>query len=370
MIKTDIVTYVSSYALEGELIVPSAVLTSTPQEEEINLAYTPNFQLKLMDKNSYVVDDAWMSFSYSDTNYTAYMNVVNRTQDGIVTLQYNNGLTTEEIPTPEPEPQPEPVDPLDSMLTIAGPLTPDPTDSSQSIVYSQETQDVYMKSQGMTYDSDNNRYEFVPDKQFDVLTFFAPTTHIIETITFVNLDSTYKSALLQTGELRYGVVTEDGNDLIWTRTTDYDPASDMIYFLFEQIIQQVDAPMSFEEIRITMTPYVVPTEPPYFTSPIDGDQINTTIDAGTSEYTHPIELEYGDGTSIPYDITSQCVTCDNPDVTIEPTESVDENGQSYISAVYMHIQVDTAAIGNATLTYVDPDTGDTCTATFDYDIRV
>ena len=365
MIKTDIVAYVSSYALDGELIVPSAVLTSTPQEEEINLTYTPNFQLKLMDKNSYVVDDAWMSFSYADTNYTAYMNVVNRTQDGIVTLQYNNGLVVEK--TPQPEPEPEPVDPLDSVLNIAGPLTQDPEDSSYSIVYSYETQDVYIKSKGMTYDSDNNRYEFVPDDEFDVVSFFAPTTHVFETITFVNLDSTYKSALLQTGELGYGVLTEDGNDLIWTRTTDYDPTDGgWINFVFEQIIQQVGAPMSFEEIRITLTPYVVPTEPPYFTSPIDGDQINTTIDAGTSEYTHPIELEYGDGTPIPYDITSQHVTCDNPDVTIEPMEDVDENNQTYISAVYMHIQPGT---GTATLTYEDPDTGDTCTATFDYDIR-
>ena len=211
MIKTDIVAYVSSYALEGELIVPSAVLTSTPQEEEINLTYTPNFQLKLMDKNSYAVDDVLVSFSYADTNYTAHMNVVNRTQDGIVTLQYNNGLTTEEMPTPEPEPT-----------------------------------------------------------------------------------------------------------------------------------------------------------PPRFTSPADGDTITGTIDAELQEFTYPIELEYGDGTQIPYDITSTCVTCDNSDISIGYTEDADENDQSYISGV--NFSISQAGIGQATLTYEDPDTGDTCTATFDYDI--
>lgn len=241
MIKTDIVAYVSSYALEGELIVPSPVLTSTPQEEEINLTYTPNFQLKLMDKNSYVVDDAWMSFSYADTNYTAYMNVVNRTQDGIVTLQYNNGLVVEKTHNP-----------LDFMLNIAGPLTPDPEDSTQSIVYSYETQDVYIKSKGMTYDSDNNRYEFLPDDEFGVVTFFAPITHMIGSITFVDLDPTYREALLQTSINALGIVTEDGNDLIWARTTDYDPSNGLL-FDFTKVIKEHGETMTFEEIRITLT---------------------------------------------------------------------------------------------------------------------
>lgn len=241
MIKTDIVAYVSSNTLEGELIVPSAVLTSTPQEEEINLTYTPNFQLKLIDKNSYAVDDVLVSFSYADTNYTAHMNVVNRTQDGIVTLQYNNGLVVEKTHNP-----------LDFMLTIAGPLTPDPEDSTQSIVYSQETQDVYIKSKGMTYDSDHNRYEFVLDVQNAQQQYWTPITHMIGSITFVDLDPTYRDALLQTSINELGIVTEDGNDLIWTRTEDYDPANGLL-FDFTEVIKEHGETMSFEEIRITLT---------------------------------------------------------------------------------------------------------------------
>lgn len=253
MIKTDIVANVSSNTLEGELIVPSAVLTSTPQEEEINLTYTPNFQLKLMDKNSYAVDDVLVSFSYADTNYTAYMNVVNRTQDGIVTLQYNNGLTSKEIP-PQPEPEPEPVDPLDSTLTITGPLTPNSDGIFDSIVYSQETQDVYMKSKGMTYDSDNNRYEFVLDVQSAVQQYYAPITHWIESITFVDLDSTYKDALLQMTSINSGVLTEDGDGNLRWSTSGYDPVIGLEAFDFTEVIKEQRETMTFEEIRITLIP--------------------------------------------------------------------------------------------------------------------
>lgn len=99
MIKTDITAYVNSYEYSCEIIVPSVVMTSTAQDEELNLSYTPNFTLKLNDAYSYINDTVEVSFSYGDTDYTAYANVVNRNA-GVVTLQYADGLTSYVQPEP------------------------------------------------------------------------------------------------------------------------------------------------------------------------------------------------------------------------------------------------------------------------------
>ena len=100
MIKTQIQCYTNSYTFDGEIIVPSRVLTSNPQEEEFDLSYTPNFTIKLNDAYSYLNDTVELSFSYGNNEYTAYANVINRSA-GVTTLQYSYGLTTTYVePTP------------------------------------------------------------------------------------------------------------------------------------------------------------------------------------------------------------------------------------------------------------------------------
>ena len=103
MIISNVTAYVNSYEYNGEVIVPSRVLTSTPQNEELNLAYAPNFQLKLDDSYSYlnVTDTVKVRFSYGSVEYTAYADIINRSANDVVTLQYVDGLTVEEGDEPE-----------------------------------------------------------------------------------------------------------------------------------------------------------------------------------------------------------------------------------------------------------------------------
>ena len=104
MITTNITAYINSYALDGEIIVPSKVMTSTPQDEELNLTYTPNFQLKLNDSYGYFNAQCLnVDFTVDTYNYSAYMYKVNSAADGTVTVQYAGGLEQGETPEPEPE---------------------------------------------------------------------------------------------------------------------------------------------------------------------------------------------------------------------------------------------------------------------------
>lgn len=94
----DINVTINSYTLDGEIIVPSAVLTSTPQEEVLDLTKTPNFTLKINDTYSYmnIKDTVMVELSTDSYNYSSYMNVINTT-NGTVTLQYVDGLTAEDV---------------------------------------------------------------------------------------------------------------------------------------------------------------------------------------------------------------------------------------------------------------------------------
>lgn len=104
MITTNISAYIGSYALDGVIEIPSKVLTSTVQDEEINLSYTPNFQLKLNDSYGYFNAQCMkVDFTVDSYNYSAYMYKVNSAADGTVTVQYAGGLEQGETPEPEPE---------------------------------------------------------------------------------------------------------------------------------------------------------------------------------------------------------------------------------------------------------------------------
>ena len=107
MLIQEINCSVNSYTLSGEVIVPSSVLTSTKQDEVGYLEKSPNFQIKLSDTYSYmnIDDNVYVEFTNGDRNYTAYMDVVNKQQNGVVTLQYVDGLTYSDSPVP---PGPEP----------------------------------------------------------------------------------------------------------------------------------------------------------------------------------------------------------------------------------------------------------------------
>ena len=422
MIKQQITSYINSYSFNGEIVVPSQVMTSTPQEEQLNLSYSPNFTMRVEDTYSYlnVTDKVEATFTADDTQYTAYMRVLNRAGN-TVTLQYVDGLVSSDAPEPEPpapsisfiEPydgetitgqlyddggemiytvsiqmngvtlqdmvdnttcdvveigfrdiydeesgelidfqmcffdvydgsvtltyddnehdpvsvtfsaeitaaQPEP-DPLDSMLTISGPIASDSDGTYDSIVYTQETQDVYMQSAGMTYDSANDRYEFASDVQSALIKLCAPVTHTFETVTFVNLDSTYKAVFLQIGNVGYGVVTDDGDgNLIWTRTIDYDPTEGLPSFDFTQVIQQVGADMTCEEIHITMAPYVAPEpepEPQSISISISSDSPMSVGDVYTFSVTTDSSDDVTADCSYEYDDT--CLSIDGSAGTIE-----------------------------------------------------
>ena len=95
MIIENTTAYINSYAHEGQVIVPSRVMTATPQDETLDLTYSPNFTLKINDSYSYlnVTDNVYVTFDAGSYTCYAYANFINRA--GIyVTLQYTYGLTT------------------------------------------------------------------------------------------------------------------------------------------------------------------------------------------------------------------------------------------------------------------------------------
>lgn len=107
MIKLENLTFtIGEGTCEGVLTAPSAVFTSTPQEEELDLTKSPNFQITINDKGNFT-DTVEVSFTAEEVQYTANMKVINRNGNN-VTLQYVDGLTKSEAPEPEPEPEEKP----------------------------------------------------------------------------------------------------------------------------------------------------------------------------------------------------------------------------------------------------------------------
>ena len=97
MIKLENLTFtIGESEYSGDLKVPSAVLTSTPQEEELDLTKSPNFQITINDKGD-ITDTVEVSFTAEEVQYTANMNVINRNANNM-TLQYVDGLTKSEVP--------------------------------------------------------------------------------------------------------------------------------------------------------------------------------------------------------------------------------------------------------------------------------
>lgn len=98
MIKENIQININDKSFDAEIIAPSQVMTSTPQEETVDLTKSPNFVLKVQDaeKTINVTDIVEVSFSLGDYNYTANMKAYNR-GGGIIALQYDSNLTAEEV---------------------------------------------------------------------------------------------------------------------------------------------------------------------------------------------------------------------------------------------------------------------------------
>lgn len=96
MIKQEITLTIGESEYSGDLKVPSVVLTSTPQEEELDLTKSPNFQITINDQGD-ITDTVEVEFTAEEVIYTANMKVVNR-NGNFVTLQYVDGLTTEDVP--------------------------------------------------------------------------------------------------------------------------------------------------------------------------------------------------------------------------------------------------------------------------------
>ncbi|MEE3490625.1 MAG: hypothetical protein VZR10_07140 [Methanobrevibacter sp.] len=97
MIKLENIGFtIGKSEYSGDLKVPSAVLTSTPQEEELDLTKSPNFQITINDKGNFT-DTVEVSFTAEEVQYTANMKVMNR-NGNFVTLQYVDGLTAKDVP--------------------------------------------------------------------------------------------------------------------------------------------------------------------------------------------------------------------------------------------------------------------------------
>ena len=306
MIKTDITAYVNSYEYSGEIIVPSVVMTSTPQDEELNLSYTPNFQLKLNDAYSYINDMVEVSFSYGDTDYTAYANVINRNA-GVVTLQYNSGLTAYVNP-PAP---------------VIHTLELDQTD----LYTSRDNYTNEVVASNILYAYFDNE---VLEGRFLVggsITYANKGTFAGGWIKYTAKENIEVGEYTETAEFTYNGLTASCN--VHTTITDSTPEPES-----------------------------------YFSSPADGDTITGTLDADSGEFSYPIEVVGPDGNNISYDITAISVTSDNQDVAVGYTEDADENEQTYISGVYLYIYQ--AGSGTATLTFDDGE--HSCTTTFTYDI--
>lgn len=93
----------TSSEYEGQIIVPSQVMTSTPQNEEVNLEKSPNVTIKLKGDAARGVKNLSSQykkikaeFELGNKTYTMNVSLIGGTNDYVV-LQYCDGLTAEEV---------------------------------------------------------------------------------------------------------------------------------------------------------------------------------------------------------------------------------------------------------------------------------
>lgn len=301
----DINVTINSYFFEAEINVPSPVLTSTPQNEELNLSYSPNFQMKVEDTYSYltVSDTANVSFSYDGKDYTAYCNVINRSGN-IVTLQYADGLVVDDTPVVHT------LEFSNSTFSTSRDNYTDTTTQSSKVEVLYDGEPISVSSQIL---SGNDHCTFEP-------------------------------------------IQGHGGYFRAKSGLEVDVYSDTVTVTYEGLTATCT-------VTVTITDST-PAAEPYFSSPLDGSTITGTLDPDLGEFKYPIEVVGADGNNISYDVTAVSVTCDNQDVAVGYEEDADENEQSYISGVYLYIYQ--TGTDTATLTF---DNGEqSCTTTFTYDI--
>ena len=93
----------TSSEYEGQIIVPSQVMTSTPQNEEVNLEKSPNVTIKLKGDAARGVKNLSSQykkikaeFELGNKTYTMNVSLIEGTNDYVV-LQYCDGLTAAEV---------------------------------------------------------------------------------------------------------------------------------------------------------------------------------------------------------------------------------------------------------------------------------
>ena len=92
----------TSSEYEGQIIVPSQVITATKQNEEVNLEKSPNVTIKLKGEAARGVKNLSSQykkikaeFELENKTYTMNVSIIGSTNDYVV-LQYCDGLTAEE----------------------------------------------------------------------------------------------------------------------------------------------------------------------------------------------------------------------------------------------------------------------------------
>ena len=107
MIKENInITFTggeTSFEAEGQIIVPSQVMTATPQDEEVDLEKAPNVLIKLKNEAARGVRSLSSEykkikaeFELGDKTYTMNVSLINSSEDYAV-FQYCDGMTAEEV---------------------------------------------------------------------------------------------------------------------------------------------------------------------------------------------------------------------------------------------------------------------------------
>lgn len=367
MIKENITVNIGgSYDLDGEIIAPSQVMTSNPQEESGDLTKTPNFVLKLVDEEKKISVNTYadVEFTLGDKTYTANMKAYNR--DGnTIALQYVDGLTAEDAPTARfiyygaDENNPMNIDINlsdisgdDNMFEIHFDVegyengewgydyaNADTWEPSLNENYANTSEDFPIML------SNRNDFEFAPlddiDGEGNAIWMNGPTE-----------EGTYLKSY--TYRFKYNKTLSKLTDEATGETID-DP-----------IAQSLDG----QTITFWVNYNVIAAEPepvePHFLSPEDDTLITGTIDSETGEFRYPIEVVGSDGNNIAYDILADHVTCDDYEhVAIGSTPGYDEETESEtVAGVYLAIWE--AGSGQATLTFNDGT--QSCNTTFAYEV--